>query len=89
MGSDEPTIDPVSGEAGVFDMYGLPTEALIRSGQWRHQLLDDHEDKLLVEYRPLEKVNESDWLIDVNGRVYCVREEILVAGLEMMNDVNP
>lgn len=68
----------------TYEAYALPLDE-IPPFQQRSALYQDYEGYDVIEYRPLQKVSDSEWLISVNGRVYAVEEDILEAGIEAYN----
>lgn len=69
----------------TFVAFRLPITTLERHRP-RSKLYQDHDDQRVTLYEPVEKLPNGKWLIDVNSRAYVLSEDVLVAGMEAMED---
>lgn len=83
----EHEIEAVSGDDDALETYLLPVKTLFLHMP-RSELYQNHKRHDVIRYRPLTKINERDWLIDVGSRVYAVPEDMLLKGIEEIERVN-
>jgi|AntDeeMetageno51_2_1112566.scaffolds.fasta_scaffold19960_2 hypothetical protein len=67
----------------TFVAFHLPITTLERHRPWS-KLYQDHDEKHVILYEPVERLSNGKWLIDVNSRAYVLSEDVLVAGMEAM-----